>query len=228
MPSPWCPYATRDPGVSAGYAHGKVANVVSVVAHYTVGVDSRALIRDQGLAEFLVSRGGTVWQFAEVDAVCWQAGDPYNHRGPGIEVEWYEPHDGPAIFTDVQRDATQALCHWLHEEWGVPLDYKADAPRVADWVGWIAHRAVIEDADYHSDYWPQADWDAMTAAPPAPVPTEDDMPIIIRDNTNRTLLVTDEEVYEVSGLTTPNVVATKEQADFIIADVRAKYQARTT
>jgi len=27
-------------------------------------------------------------QFAEVDAKCWHAGDPWNGRGPGIEVEY--------------------------------------------------------------------------------------------------------------------------------------------
>lgn len=69
------------------------------------------------------------------------------------------------------------------------------------------------------------DWTGTSPEPvPEPIPLEDDMPTIIRDTSNppRTLLVTEDNVYEVDQMTTPNVVCSKEQADFIINDIRAK------
>lgn len=179
MPNPWYPAANRDPGVSAGYVHGQVISVVSCVVHYTVGVNSRGLIRDEGLAEFLIDRDGTIWQFSEADAICYHAGYPYNGRGPGIEVEYY-PDTDPVMFTDAARTATGGLVRWLNSEWGIPLDYydNPDA-RTADHHGFISHRSVIEDAAYHNDYWPRPDWDQMLAPTPTPAPLpedEDDMP----------------------------------------------------
>lgn len=236
MPETRYPGAAWDPGRAAGYGlrlavppYSDHNDMRAVGCHYTVGVNSWALIRDMGLAAFLITRNGRVGQFCEVDAVTYQAGNPFNGLGPGIEIEWYEPHDGPDIFTDAARNACAVLIAWLHAEWGIPLDYREDGPRVADWHGFIAHRAVIEDADNHTDYWPQADWDAMTAAPaPAPHPLEDDMPIIIRvtGEPPKTLLVTDDEVYEVNGLTTANVVCDQAQADYIVNDVRAKFKQK--
>lgn len=169
MPESWYPSATVDRGSAAGYAHG-TASMVSCVVHYTVGTDSRGLIRDQGLAQFLVARDGTVWQFAEANAVCYQAGYPYNGRGPGIEVE-YLPGQDQAMFTAEARAACGTLVRWLNSEWGIPLDYY-DNPdvRVAAHAGFISHRSVVEDADPHTDYWDPSDWALMVAPSPAPVP----------------------------------------------------------
>lgn len=156
MRDPRYPAALWRPGVNAGYHAGRTP-VTSVVCHYTVGVNSLPVM-DRGYFNFLVSRDGTVHQGAEVDAVCWHAGSPWNGLGPGIEVEHYQE---PAVFTDAQRDATGALVRWLHAEWGVQLRYYCGTERVANFDGFIAHRSVIQTGDWHSDYWPQDDWDRM-------------------------------------------------------------------
>lgn len=167
MPNPWYPRAVRDRGAAAGYTRGR-NRTRSVKCHYTVGRDSWALIRDEGLAQWLVTRDGTVAQFAECDALCYDSGE-WNDDGPGIEIEYY---DEPDIFTDEARDATAALVHWLHDEWKFPLDYY-DGDRLPEgtWQGFIAHRS-LQQSQPHSDYWPRADWDRMVTAAPSPVPYE--------------------------------------------------------
>lgn len=147
------PGAVWRPGVNAGYRQGRTS-MVSAVAHYTVGYDSRP-VGDKGFFNFLVSRDGTVTQFAEADAVCWHAGDPWNSRGPGIEVEYL---DEPTIFTPEALTACAALIAWLP----IAKDFY-DGPRVTDHVGYITHRSLIQTGDQHFDYWPQEAWDAMTA-----------------------------------------------------------------
>lgn len=148
MPEPRYPEAVWDPGVNAGYRAGR--NVITTaVCHYTVGRDSRPIGR-RGYFQFLVSRDGTVTQFAEADAVCWHAGTPWNFRGPGIEVEYL---DEDVIFTPAADRATGELVGWLHAEWGVPLDFY-DGPRINSWSGFITHRSLIQTGDAHSDYWP--------------------------------------------------------------------------
>jgi hypothetical protein len=133
--------------------------MTTVVCHYTVGRDSRN-IGLNGYFNFLVSRDGTVWQYAEADAVTWHAGNPtidWNQRGPGIEVE-YLPGADDTVFTDAQRDATGALVHWLADTYNIPLDYY-DGQRIDAWAGFIAHNSLV-GAD-HTDTWPRDDWDRM-------------------------------------------------------------------
>ena len=182
MPEVWYPRARRNPGAAAGYTRGTNA-MRAMKAHYTVGVNSDDLIRREGLAQFLVTRAGEVIQYAEVDALCWDSGE-WNDQGPGVEIEYYEPQDGDVIFTDAARDATAELVHWLHDTWGVPEDYY-DGPRIqkGTWTGWISHRSLIQ-TQQHSDYWPQADWDAMVRPAPVPVtpPQEDPMAAALNYN----------------------------------------------
>lgn len=168
MPDPWYPDAIVDLGAAAGYTRGR-NRVRSVKCHYTVGRDSWALIRDDGLAQFLVTRDGTVAQYAEVDALCYDSGE-WNDDGPGIEIEYLDEPEG--IFTDAARDATAGLIDWLHTEWDVPLDYW-DGARLPEgtWSGFIAHRS-LQQSDPHSDYWPRQDWDRMVTAAPSPVRNE--------------------------------------------------------
>lgn len=217
MPELWYPKATQDPGVSAGYVHGRVYSMLSVVTHYTVGVDSRGLIRDQGLAEFLVARDGTIWQFCEVDAICYQAGYPYNGRGPGIEVEYY-PDTDDAIFTAAARTACGGLVRWLNSEWGIPLTYYDDTDnRIGDYVGFISHRSVIEDAAYHHDYWPRSDWDQMVSTPaPTPLPPKPKEFTMIRLVSNTENSGATYELHEASGerhyVGNPTVVAAMKAA----------------
>lgn len=148
MPNPRYPGAVWNPGTKAGYTAGR-NTMQSVVCHYTVGRNSTN-VGIQGYFHFLVSRDGRVQQFCEVDAVAWHAGDPWNSRGPGIEIEYL---DEPAIFTPEAEAATGQLVSWLNSEWDVPLDFY-DGPRVNAWRGFITHRALIQTGDPHSDYWP--------------------------------------------------------------------------
>ncbi len=220
MPDPIYPVARWRPGANADNGH---TTMESAVCHYTVGRDSTS-IGDRGFFHFLVARDGRVFQFARADAICFHAGDPWNERGPGIEVEYLPDYDDE-IFTPEAEAATALLVAWLEDEWGIPAEFY-DGARRNVWHGFITHRSLIQTGDYHSDWWPYLP--TITDPGPIPLPEEDDMPTIIKDDSNpqRTLLVTADEVYEVASLTTANVVCTKAQADYIIADVRAKYQAR--
>jgi len=154
--------------------------VSAVVCHYTVGVNSIGTLgRD---FTFLVDRDGDIHQGAPVDAVVYHAGEPWNHRGPGIEAEYHPAYDdvdgdGPEedeILTEAQVASLNALVHWLHTEWGVTLTYY-DGPRIRDYQGFIAHRAVIQTGDWHDDYWPPADTARIFG---------DDMPLSFDDLVN--------------------------------------------
>src|SRR5215831_15802046 len=133
MPDPRYPQAFWNPGAAAGYAHGRTT-METVVCHYTVGRDSTG-IGLQGYFHFLVARDGGVQQFCETDAVAWHAGDPWNGRGPGVEIEYLESVDGPMpdnLWTPQQASAAGQLCGWLEQEWGIPAQFY-DGPRVNAW-----------------------------------------------------------------------------------------------
>src|SRR5262245_40716424 len=97
----------------------------TVVCHYTVGRNSTG-IGTQGYFQFLVARDGRVQQFAEADAVCWHAGDPWNGRGPGVEVE-YLPGADAELWTPEQEQSVARLCDWL-KGLGI-IDAFYDGPR---------------------------------------------------------------------------------------------------
>jgi hypothetical protein len=165
------PGAVWRPGVNAGYRAGR-STMFTAVCHYTVGRDSRP-IGDRGYFNFLVSRDGTVTQFAEADAVTWHAGN-WNGRGPGIEVE-YLPGVDDEVFTDAARDACGELVRWLGST--IPLDYY-DAARINTWHGFIAHGSLIQSGDSHTDSWPRSDWDQMVGTAP---PVKDDTMRLFHD-----------------------------------------------
>lgn len=169
MPNPIYPGATWMPGRNAGYAAGRTP-VRSVVCHQTIGVNSTG-IGLQGYYQFQVNRDGTVYQFAETDAVCWHAGSPWNGYGPGVEVEYHPAYDDEP-WTPAQRDAVAHLCQWLHDEWGVPYDFY-DGPRTNSHTGFITHRSLIQTGDSHSDWWPELP--RVTA----PAPEENDDMVIV-------------------------------------------------
>lgn len=156
MPDPWYPRAERHYGAASGYTRGR-NRMRTVKCHYTAGVNSDALIANQGLAQWLVTRAGDVYQYAEADALCYDSGE-FNDDGPGCEIEFWQED---VIFTDAARTATAGLVHWLATEWGVPLAYY-DGARVAEgeWSGFIAHRA-LQQSQPHGDFWPVSDWVAM-------------------------------------------------------------------
>jgi N-acetylmuramoyl-L-alanine amidase len=161
------PAAIWNPGRNAGYNAGRNA-MRACVCHYTVGRNSTGIGVD-GYFHFLVSRDGTVQQFAELDAVTWHCGDPYNGLGPSIEVEYL---DEPEMFTPSQLDACGALVRWVADQ-GIPLHYYDTGGdndlRVWEHDGFLSHRACQSSADWHYDYWEQADWDAMIGGP-VPLP----------------------------------------------------------
>lgn len=146
----------------------------SVVCHFTVGKNS-APVGARGYFQFLVGRDGAVTQFAEADAVCWHAGDPWNGRGPGIEVE-YLPGVDNEIFTPEAYTATALLCQWLHDTYSIPLDFY-DGPRVSFHDGFITHRSLIQTGDAHSDYWPEL----PRVQSPAPPTRSPDVAILARE-----------------------------------------------
>lgn len=184
MPDGRYPAAVWQPGVNAGYAAGK-ATMESVVCHTTVGRNS-APIGQRGYFNFLVSRDGTVTQFAEADAICWHAGMPWNTRGPGIEIEYL---DEPTVFTPEALDATKKLCRWITETFGVPQDFY-DGPRIDRHNGFITHRSLIQTGDSHTDYWPDdaaaVIFHAPIPAPPgAPIPHRPEEPMLILINADQ-------------------------------------------
>lgn len=151
MPDGRYPGAEWMPGVNAGYRAGRTP-VRSVVCHYTVGRNSTAIML-KGYYQFQANRDGTIYQAAEADAVCWHAGSPWNGYGPGIECE-HLPGFDDELWTPPQYDAIARLCQWLHDEWGVPLDFY-DGPRTNSHAGFITHRSLIQTGDAHSDWWPE-------------------------------------------------------------------------
>lgn len=157
MPDPWYPHARRNPGIRAGYTSGVISPMDTVKCHFTAGTSSEGLIRNQGLAQFLISRNGEVVQFAEANAVCWDSGE-WNDDGPGIEIEFYQEDE---IFTDAARTSCAGLVKWLSSEWGIPLHYY-DGLRIPEntYRGFISHRALIQSQP-HGDFWPITDWEAM-------------------------------------------------------------------
>lgn len=182
MPNPIYPGAVWYPGAHANYESGTCATHAAV-CHYTVGRNSLDLVARDGLAAFLISRGGdepnspggraTVYQTAPVDALTYHAGSPFNGYGPGLEVEYHSDYHA-TMFTDDQLRATGDLVLWLSSEWGIVLDYydtdgNNDA-RVWDHSGFLSHRACQSSADWHYDYWSREDWNAMISAGPGPGP----------------------------------------------------------
>lgn len=169
MAEEWFPEAVQDPGAAAGWRKGRTP-VRTVVCHFTVGRDSSSIGRN-GYFNWLVSRDGTVTQFAETSALTWHAGNEGNPLGPGIEVE-YLPNIDDDIFTDAARIACGNLVRWLASEWGVELVYFDPIERMALPLpnGFIAHRSLPNQD--HTDWWPRDDWDRMTGVvpPPPPIP----------------------------------------------------------
>lgn len=142
------PGAIWKPGAAAGYTRGR-NRMRSVKCHYTAGRDSDDLIRNQGLAQWLVTRDGRVIQYAEADALCHDSGE-WNDDGPGIEIEYL---DEPDIFTPEAYTATAGLVEWLISL-GIPGDFY-DGPRLAEgtFSGFITHRS-LQQSQPHSDWWP--------------------------------------------------------------------------
>lgn len=164
----WYPGAQHRAGEAAGYRFGRT-NMTSVVCHYTVGRNSTP-IGLRGYFHFLIGRDGAVTQFCEADAVAYHAGQPWNSRGPGIEIEFL-PGADDVLFTLEALAATSGLVHWLNTTYGIPLSFY-DGDRIREFNGFITHRSLIQTGDAHSDYWTHDDWYAIAGAPQEPTPTK--------------------------------------------------------
>jgi len=178
-----------------------------VKAHYTAGYFAGDdAVGRRGYFQWLVDRDGSVYQYAEADALCYDSGE-WNDNGPGIEISY---RDQPTIFTEAARVACSGLIRWLHTEWNIPLEYW-DGGRIAETTGYrgfIAHRDLVQ-TEQHSDYWPQEDWDAMTNL--APLPLEETMWLILDTATLNNWLAT------ANGMT---LVPNEQVMDLVAAGIK--------
>jgi N-acetylmuramoyl-L-alanine amidase len=152
-------------GRNAGYASG-TTSMANIKLHYTVGVDSTGIGID-GYFQFLIDKDGTVKQFAELNALCWDSGE-WNPTGPGIEIERlgdWEP------LTPQQVASCGALVKWIAAEWGIWLafydtwgDNGARVPVGGSPTPYLTHRSLIQSSQ-HVDYVTYDDWAAMLAEP---------------------------------------------------------------
>lgn len=197
MADVWYPDAIRVQGaLNENYANGR--NRMEVVKrHYTVGFNSWGA-GFRGFFQWLVNRDASIYQFAPVDAVCFDSSE-WNDAGPGIEVEFY-PGVHEVMFTPEMRASTGRLVRWLNTEHGFPLVEKTmDSGRIGEFAGFrgfIDHGALIQ-TDQHSDYWASDDWAAMTAPP---VAEEDYAEMhVYQTESGRLRLFTGARIYDISG-----------------------------
>jgi hypothetical protein len=161
------PGAVLDPGRHWNGAAGWF-NPAALFQHYTVGRDSRALIRNNGLAPILIW-DDVIWQFAPLEAVCFTQCE-WNRWGIGIEVESL---DGSITAAQIQNLSYVVLFALV--TFGIPQVFY-DGPRLPvgfPYYGVTNHRNLVHRAcDQHYDGFDQWVWEAMTGAPPVEV----DMP----------------------------------------------------
>jgi len=154
------PGAAYDPGAhwngEAGWS-----SCLTLVWHYTVGTDSRALIRNQGLAAALVW-DDVIWQFAPLEAVCFTECE-WNRRSIGIECESLDGTLSPKQIANLGYITLFCLTTF-----GIPQQFY-DGPRLPvgyDYRGVTNHRALQHVAcDQHGDGFDTWVWDAITAPP---------------------------------------------------------------
>lgn len=128
--------------------------------HFTVGRDSYSLIKNQGLAAFLLPKVGVPWQFAEADAVTAHACE-WNRLGAGLEFErmnWNEP------LTDDQIKWGGHIVRWFADNYGIPLVLHDGArlPIGSPFRGSVNHGSLVHRAcDQHTDGITQDDFARM-------------------------------------------------------------------
>lgn len=154
------PGAVLDPGAHWNYQAGRTSADV-LVWHYTVGRDSRALIRNQGLAPILIW-DDVVWEYAPLDAVCYTQCE-WNRVAIGYEVESLDGSITPGQIANLGYATLFALTTF-----GIPAEFY-DGPRLpvgTPYRGVTNHRNLIHRAcDMHSDGFDRWVWDIIWAAP---------------------------------------------------------------
>lgn len=162
MPDPFYPHAVQVAGANRAYRAGRITRVTTGIRHYTVGVNSIGTCgRD---FQFLQARDGVLFQGAEVDAVNWGAGDPWNRCSVHIEAEWHPTYNADEPVLNAAMVATQRpFLAWLESEWGIRRDASYHGPdRLTSWAGFIDHRWLIQSGDWHYNLWPPELWPTLT------------------------------------------------------------------
>lgn len=153
------PGAILDPGAHWSYQAGYTSCALDVW-HYTVGNDSRALIRDRGLAAILVRDEG-FYQYAPADAVCYTQCE-WNREATATEVESI---DGTITDAEVAHLAYVTL--WKLATFGIPGEFY-DGPRLpigSGFRGVTNHRALEHRAcDQHSDGFGVDVWERVVGS----------------------------------------------------------------
>lgn len=161
--SEWAPFAIHDPGLNANYRRGRTLRRMNR-PHETVGRDSRALIRNRGLAQFLLPKQGPPIQFGPADAVHSDACE-FALYGFGVEIERMVYNDGSRdAMTPDQIEGFAQLVAWGWQQHGVPWDawYLGPfegLPRLPVgtlYSGWANHGALDQQAcdDHHDGVFP--------------------------------------------------------------------------
>lgn len=171
MPNPWMPGLRHDPGAAAHYALG-TNSMWMMVDHWTAGVNSYGICKDDGLCQILLPKVGVPWQFAEINAKCYHAGSKaygdYNGAGPGLEVERFA---NDPLSPD-QKLWLGRINAWCASEWGLS-NVHYWGPRFpwhqASFHGSVNHRDVHPNDDGIS----REEWDSLTA-PATPIKKDDD------------------------------------------------------
>lgn len=170
------PGAILDPGAHWNYEAG-VSSCQMEVWHYTVGANSIALIRDQGLAAFLIRDEG-IYQFAPSDAVCFTQCE-WNRVATATEVESLAGEISPQQLAHLQY-----LTLWKLTTHGIPQTFY-DGPRLPigyPYRGVTNHRDLVHAAcDQHYDGYDQWVWEAVTAPTPT-LPGDTMASFIIAEN----------------------------------------------
>jgi len=159
------PGATLDPGAhwngEAGWS-----TCAREIWHYTVGRDSRAIIRNGGLAALLIW-DDVIWQYAPLEAVCFTECE-WNRTSIGYEVESLD-----GSITDAQIAQLGYATLFTLTTFGIPQVFY-DGPRLPvgyDYRGVTNHRNLVHNAcDQHYDGFDVSVWDAIFAPPPPPPP----------------------------------------------------------
>lgn len=159
----WFPDAIVDPGLNTNYRRGRTTNQMDV-SHETVGRDSRALIRDRGLAAFLFPKRGKPFQFCPDNAVTSHACE-FNFLGAGFEVERFP---GEPMTAD-QTYWVGRVLRWRHETRGIPLNHwpksRGRLPIGTGFRGTADHGGLVHRAcDQHTDGWPGDEYQRALAA----------------------------------------------------------------
>lgn len=189
----WMPGLRHDPGTGAGYAVGR-NRMEMVKQHFTAGTDSYNIVKNgvpgapSTLAQILLPKVGEPWQFMEIDGLAYDSAE-FNDDGPGVEVErlgigYFNGYlqDAEPLTPD-QRFWLGRIIAWLHDEWGVPIALY-DGPRFAT-AGWRGHVNHADLSDQRSDGLTRAEWSAVTAPIPTPIPKEEDMAKLVTSDPNQ-------------------------------------------